>query len=58
MEILMTKRLWVLLLAGVLAGGTAACDNEENDESPEEQAESARSSSDDATEGDSTDGID
>ena len=53
----MTKRLPALLLAGLLAAGAGACGNEENDESPEEQVESARGSGDDATESDSTDGI-
>lgn len=54
----MTKRLSALLPAALLpAGALAACGNEENDESPQEQAESARGTSDNAAEGDSTDGI-
>jgi hypothetical protein len=55
----MSRRFCALMFAAVLATGLAACDNEEDDanESPQEQAEARGSSSDDAAEGDSTDGI-
>ena len=63
----MTKRFWTLLLAGLLAGGTAACnDNAEDhtreaaeearsgdtEEAAEEKAEAAR----DSAQGDNTEG--
>ena len=38
----MTKRFWALLLAGLLAGGTAAC-NDNAEDHTEEAAEEARS---------------
>jgi hypothetical protein len=38
----MTKRFWALLLAGLLAGGTAAC-NDNAEDRTNEAAEEARS---------------
>lgn len=38
----MTKRFWALLLAGLLAGGTAAC-NDNAEDHTNEAAEEARS---------------
>ena len=64
----MTKRFWALLLAGLMAGGTAACnDNAEdhNDEAveearsgdTEEAAEENAEARQDSAQGDNTEGV-
>jgi hypothetical protein len=64
----MTKRFWALLLAGLLAGGTAACNDNAEDHNreaaeearsgdTEEAAEESAEARQDSAQGDNTDGL-
>jgi hypothetical protein len=44
----MTKRFWALLLAGLLAGGTAACNDNAEDRTREAQEEAAQGDEEEA----------